>query len=122
MRLIGKDARYIVFGQNNHESDNTKEVVRVVKYDDDWNKLGQCSITSKNVYEPFAKGPLRMTENDGILYIHTSRYIYWDAAAEPEEIHHEVNLTYAVDEELRVTGFPTLLPSLFFQMESLYTV
>ena len=55
-----------------------KEVVRVVKYDDDWNKLGQCSITSKNVYKPFAKGPLRMTENDGILYIHTSRYIYWD--------------------------------------------
>lgn len=95
----GKDARYIVFGQNNHESDNTKEVVRVVKYDDDWNKLGQCSITSKNVYEPFAKGPLRMTENDGILYIHTSRYIYWDAAKEPEEIHHEVNLTYAVDED-----------------------
>lgn len=95
----GKDARYIVFGQNNHESDNTKEVVRVVKYDDDWNKLGQCSITSKNVYEPFAKGPLRMTENDGILYIHTSRYIYWNAAAEPEEIHHEVNLTYAVDED-----------------------
>jgi hypothetical protein len=40
-----------------------------------------------------------MTENDGILYIHTSRYIYWDAAAEPEEIHHEVNLTYAVDED-----------------------
>ena len=95
----GKDARYIVFGQNNHKSDNTKEVVRVVKYDDDWNKLGQCSITSKNVYEPFVKGPLRMTENDGILYIHTSRYIYWDAAAEPEEIHHEVNLTYAVDED-----------------------
>ena len=95
----GKDARYIVYGQDNLDEDNTKEVVRVVKYDDDWNKLGQCSITSKNVYEPFAKGPLRMTENDGILYIHTSRYIYWDAAAEPEEIHHEVNLTYAVDED-----------------------
>ena len=94
----GKDARYIVYGKNNHDEDSTAEVVRVVKYDDDWNKLGQCSITSKNVYEPFAKGPLRMTENDGILYIHTSRYIYWDAAAEPEEIHHEVNLTYAVDE------------------------
>ena len=41
----GKDARYIVFGQNNHGSDKTKEVVRVVKYDDDWNKLGQCSIS-----------------------------------------------------------------------------
>lgn len=95
----GKDARYIVYGKNNHDEDSTAEVVRVVKYDDDWNRLGQCSITSKNIYEPFAKGPLRMTENDGILYIHTSRYIYWDAAKEPEEIHHEVNLTYAVDED-----------------------
>lgn len=67
--------------------------------DDDWNKIGQCSITSKNVYEPFAKGSLRMTENDGILYIHTSRYIYWDPTQDKTEIHHEVNLTYAVDED-----------------------
>lgn len=95
----GKDARYIVYGKNNHDEDSTAEVVRVVKYDDDWNRLGQCSITSKNVYEPFVQGPLRMTENDGILYIHTSRYIYWDPTREKDEIHHEVNLTYAVDED-----------------------
>ena len=95
----GKDARYIVYGQDNLDEDNTKEVVRVVKYDDDWNRIGQCSITSKNVYKPFAQGPLRMTENDGILYIHTSRYIYWDRTQDKKVVHHEVNLTYAVDEE-----------------------
>ena len=95
----GKDARYIVYGQNNHGSDKTKEVVRVVKYDDDWNKLGQCSIANENVYEPFAAGPLHMAESDGILYIHTSRYLYWDAEKDVARIHHEVNLTYVVDED-----------------------
>lgn len=95
----GKDARYIVYGQNNHESDSTKEVVRVVKYDDDWNELGQCSIISKNVYEPFAAGNVSMTENEGILYIHTSRLLYWDTVKDKVEIHHQANLTYAVDED-----------------------
>ena len=94
----GKDARYIVYGKNNHESDSTAEVVRVVKYDDDWNELGQCSIISKNVYEPFAAGNVSMTENEGILYIHTSRLLYWDTVKDKVEIHHQANLTYAVDE------------------------
>ena len=94
----GKDARYIVYGKNNHESDSTAEVVRVVKYDDDWNELGQCSITSKNVYEPFAAGNVSMTENEGILYMHTSRLLYWDTVKDKVEIHHQANLTYAVDE------------------------
>ena len=126
----GKDARYIVYGQDNLDEDNTKEVVRVVKYDDDWNRIGQCSITSKNVYKPFAQGPLRMTENDGILYIHTSRYIYWDRTQDKEVVHHEVNLTYAVDEESMECVLNEApgdwvshsFPSLFFQMESMYTV
>lgn len=94
----GKDARYIVYGKNNHESDSTAEVVRVVKYDDDWNELGQCSIISKNVYEPFAAGNVSMTENEGILYMHTSRLLYWDTVKDKVEIHHQANLTYAVDE------------------------
>lgn len=94
----GKDARYIVYGKNNHDEDSTAEVVRVVKYDDDWNELGQCSIISKNVYEPFAAGNVSMTENEGILYMHTSRLLYWDTVKDKVEIHHQANLTYAVDE------------------------
>ena len=40
-----------------------------------------------------------MAESDGILYIHTSRYLYWDAEKDVARIHHEVNLTYVVDED-----------------------
>ena len=45
----GENARYIVYGQPNYGEDDKKEVVRVVKYDDEWNKLGQCSITAGNL-------------------------------------------------------------------------
>lgn len=99
----GEDARYIVYGQPNYGEEDTKEVVRVVKYDNDWNKLGQCSITAGNstlgVYDPFEFGAVRMTENEGILYIHTSRLLYWDAVNDPTPIHHQANITYVVDEE-----------------------
>lgn len=100
----GENARYIVYGQPNYGEDDKKEVVRVVKYDDEWNKLGQCSITAGNltlgVYDPFENGAVRMTENEGILYIHTSRLLYWDQSKDPGMVkHHQANLTYAVDEE-----------------------
>lgn len=100
----GENARYIVYGQPNYGEDDKKEVVRVVKYDDEWNKLGQCSITAENltlgVYDPFENGAVRMTENEGILYIHTSRLLYWDQSKDPGMVkHHQANLTYAVDEE-----------------------
>ena len=100
----GEDARYIVYGQPNYSEKDTKEVVRVVKYDNDWNKLGQCSITAGNstlgVYDPFEYGVVRMTENEGILYIHTSRLLY---GLQNEDsytvVHHQANITYVVDEE-----------------------
>ena len=46
----GKDARYIVYKQNNYKQSDEKEVVRVVKYDDHWNILGRCSISAINTY------------------------------------------------------------------------
>lgn len=100
----GENARYIVYGQPNYGEEDTKEVVRVVKYDDDWNKLGQCSITAGNstlgVYDPFEFGAVRMTENEGILYIHTSRLLYGLQNEDSYTVlHHQANLTYAVDEE-----------------------
>lgn len=34
----GNDAYYFVFGQSNLEEDTSKEIIRVVKYDKDWNR------------------------------------------------------------------------------------
>lgn len=100
----GENARYIVYGQPNYSEKDTKEVVRVVKYDNDWNKLGQCSITAGNstlgVYDPFEFGVVRMTENEGILYIHTSRLLYGLQNEDSYTVlHHQANITYVVDEE-----------------------
>lgn len=68
--------RYIVFGESNEEEDDAAEVLRVVKYDMDWNKVDTVSISGVNIVNPFEAGSLQMTESNGNLYIHTSRKMY----------------------------------------------
>lgn len=56
----GTDAYYLAFGQNNVEEDDSKEVIRVVKYDKDWNRLKAASLCGANTIHPFDAGSLRM--------------------------------------------------------------
>ena len=93
----GKDARYIVYKQVNSEQSNEKEVVRVVKYDDDWNILGRCSISAINTYSAFTSGSVSMLESDGILYIHAAHTMY-DEGTLLESPHHQANMTLEIDE------------------------
>lgn len=82
----GKDAYYIVEGQNNTAEDSTAEVIRVIKYDTNWNRLGAASITSdvsdsyKQIRYPFDAGCVEMTEVNGNLYIVTGHEGYVDPA------------------------------------------
>lgn len=93
----GKDARYIVYKQVNSEQSDEKEVVRVVKYDDDWNILGRCSISAINTYSAFTSGSVSMLESDGILYIHAAHTMY-DEGTLLESPHHQANMTLEIDE------------------------
>lgn len=93
----GKDARYIVYKQNNYEQSDEKEVVRVVKYDDNWNILGRCSISAINTYEAFSSGSVRMLESDGILYIHAAHTMY-SSGSLTDDAHHQANMTLEIDE------------------------
>ena len=93
----GKDARYLVYKQVNSEQSNEKEVVRVVKYDDDWNILGRCSISAINTYSAFTSGSVSMLESDGILYIHAAHTMY-DEGTLLESPHHQANMTLEIDE------------------------
>lgn len=93
----GKDARYIVYKQVNSEQSDEKEVVRVVKYDDDWNILGRCSISAINTYSAFSSGSVSMLESDGILYIHAAHTMY-DEGTLLESPHHQANMTLEIDE------------------------
>lgn len=46
----GKEYNYIVFGQENIEENNNKEVIRIVKYDKDYNRIGNASIRGRKLY------------------------------------------------------------------------
>ena len=90
----GADANYLVFGQQNDDESDELEVLRVVKYDKKWNRLGAASVKGANTYIPFDAGNLRMTEYNGKLYIHTCHEMYADS----DGTHHQANMSYVVDE------------------------
>ncbi len=91
----GADENYIVFGQNNPDQDDDAEVLRVVRYSKDWERLDSVSIKGINTESPIFGGPLRMTEDDDLLYVHTCHKMYNG---------HQSNLTFALQKtDLRVT-------------------
>lgn len=69
----GENYNYMVFGQDNLEEDDDLEVVRVVKYDKDFNRLDAVSVSNCDVSNIFKSGSLRMCEKDNQLYVYTSR-------------------------------------------------
>lgn len=88
----GEDYNFIVFAQNNPEEDNNVEVLRVVKYTKDWQRIESASIFGANTKEPLYVGSLRMVQNEDILYIHTSHkmYLTYDGR------NHQANFVIAV--------------------------
>ena len=82
----GTNAYYLVEGQNNTDEDDDLEVVRVIKYDTNWNRLGAAQITSKpslfggEVRYPFDVGNVEITEVDNKLYIVTGHEGYVDSS------------------------------------------
>ena len=78
-----KEAYYLVEGQRNSDCKNGTEVVRLIKYDKNWKRVGSGSIYSEKgwaygIRYPFYYGSVNMTEQNGILYVFTSREGYID--------------------------------------------
>lgn len=71
---------------------NSTEVIRVVKYDKNWNRLGQASLNGANTVIPFDGGSLRCDEYSGYLYIRTCHKMY----KSNDGLNHQSNLTMAV--------------------------
>ena len=81
----GKDAYYFVFGKDNPEEKPAAEVLRVVKYDRNWNRIGAACITGGSESEfghdvryIFEYGNVTIDECDGMLYIATGHCGYVD--------------------------------------------
>lgn len=72
----GADYFYLAFGQKNPDDDTELEVLRIVKYTKDWNRVGSCSIYGAKSREIFRGGSLSMAECNGYLTVHTCRVMY----------------------------------------------
>ena len=100
----GSDGYYLVEGQNNEEEDDAKEVIRVIRYDRNWQKTGTAHITGiagnefGQVRYPFHAGCVELTENNGILYIATAHEGYVDESLTPK-MGHQGLLVIAVDQQ-----------------------
>lgn len=90
----GSTAYYLVFGQTNETESDETEVMRVVQYSKNWERLGETAVYGANTYIPFEGGSLRMTETAGKLYVYTCHEMYQSS----DGYHHQANMTYVINE------------------------
>lgn len=83
---------FLVYGQPNQKQDDSCEVIRIVKYDTNWRRLGSTSLCGANTTVPFDAGSLRMAASGNMLYIRTSHKMYRTS----DGLNHQANLTLAV--------------------------
>lgn len=98
---------FLAYGQENDAEDDSLEVVRIVKYDHDWNRLGAASMCdSEEEYTqmtiPFFHGA-SMVEQDGMLGLHMGMHFYRDRNGTT----HQGSRTYGfyMDTYTRETGY-----------------
>lgn len=97
----GSDAYYIIEGCTNTDENDNAEVVRVIKYDKEWNRQGAANITPNadlwgaEVRYPFDYGCVEAAEYNGKLYIVTGHEGYVDPTYNQG---HQGFLMIAVDE------------------------
>ncbi|MDE5718815.1 MAG: InlB B-repeat-containing protein, partial [Lachnospiraceae bacterium] len=89
----GKDYYFLVFGQENPKEDNSVEVIRVVKYDKNWERKGSVGIFGGNTFSPFKNGSLRMVEYGDTLYIRTCHQMYTTSDGN----RHQANIAFSID-------------------------
>lgn len=90
----GRNYNYLIFGQANKSESNSQEVIRVVQYSKDWERLGAASIRGANTYMPFDGGGARCAELDGCLYINTCHTMYRTG----DGYNHQANMLIAIQE------------------------
>ncbi len=98
--FAGEKYNFLIFGQNNPEEDDTREVIRVVKYDKNWNRISHVSLYGANTVIPFRAGSLRCDEYNGMLYVHTCHQMY----KSDDGLNHQANMTFSVREvDMKIT-------------------
>lgn len=88
----GEKYNFVIFGQENMQEDDSAEVVRVVKYSKDWQRLGQANLCGADTTTPFDAGSVRFAEYGDYLYIRTCHEMYKSSDGK----NHQSNMTLVV--------------------------
>ena len=91
--FIGASANYLFLGQENWEEDDSREVIRVVKYSKDWKRLSSVSICGANTVVPFKSGSLRAVEAGDLLYVRTCHQMY---KSTKDGLNHQANMAFVL--------------------------
>ncbi len=89
----GELYNFIIFVDPNPSCSDNVEVMRVVKYSKDWEKLGSCSLYGLNT-SSFGINA-HMTEQSGNLFIHTCHTMYGETFFK----RHQANISVVINEE-----------------------
>lgn len=104
--FAGTDGNYFVFGQDNTEEDDSKEVIRIVKYSKTWYRVGEASLYGANTIKPFRAASLRMCESGEYLYIRTGHEMYTSS----DGLNHQANMTISLHKsDMRIVDYDYLV-------------
>ncbi len=90
---------YVAVGENNTEEDDSNVVIKILKYNSDWEQTGVCDIYGsasngfKGIRIPFYAGACRMDLNNGVLIVHTSREMYQSS----DGYCHQGDISFYID-------------------------
>lgn len=87
------DCYIVITGSPNSEESTNAEVVRITKYDTNWNRISSDSLYGANTVIPFEAGSLRIARSGNYLLIRTSHLMfkYTDGR------NHQSNMTIQYD-------------------------
>ena len=97
--FAGERYNFVVLGQPNPGENEKAEVLRLIRYDKNWNRLGETGLYGLNTTDPFHAGSLRFSENDGVLWIHTAHQLYTKCDSDGVCRRHQTNMILMVREE-----------------------
>lgn len=90
---LGEDYNIVVVGAINGEERDDVEVMRVVFYDKNWERVEYASLYGANTMDPFDFGSMRFARKDDMLLIHTCHEMY----ADTDGTNHQSNMSVCVD-------------------------
>ena len=65
--FAGEKYNFFIFGQNNPNESDSVEVIRVVKYSKDWQRLEQASLYGADTYQPISASGVHCAEYGDVL-------------------------------------------------------